>query len=287
MTIKKAQTGTKVAKKPAVKVIKKTTTQAKNTKDAMKMENMRPTGPSVGRVKTTMGSAKNGKSFPDLNKDGKITKADILKGRGVIAQKGTSIKGNSKGYNPKTSPLDNTANKGGYEKKMDTIGKGSTRSARLIDGKGNVLGQERLNSSGSKKMSNTYKKEKTDTESRRKENLEFLESRQASGKAASKSMGTMKKGGTVKKMQYGGKAASMVPMKSGGMMKKAMMGRTMMKSGGKMKKAMMGSSLMGDPMMKSGGKVKKGMHKMPDGSMMKNSSMKSGGKMKKCMQGCK
>lgn len=29
-----------------------------------------------------------GKTFPDLNKDGKITKADILKGRGVIAKKG-------------------------------------------------------------------------------------------------------------------------------------------------------------------------------------------------------
>jgi len=36
--------------------------------------------------------AKNGKSFPDLNKDGKITKADILKGRGVIAKKGASVK---------------------------------------------------------------------------------------------------------------------------------------------------------------------------------------------------
>ena len=36
--------------------------------------------------------AKNGKSFPDLNKDGKITKADILKGRGVIAQKGATVK---------------------------------------------------------------------------------------------------------------------------------------------------------------------------------------------------
>jgi hypothetical protein len=36
--------------------------------------------------------AKNGKSFPDLNKDGKITKADILKGRGVIAKKGMSVK---------------------------------------------------------------------------------------------------------------------------------------------------------------------------------------------------
>jgi hypothetical protein len=32
------------------------------------------------------------KSFPDLNKDGKITKADILKGRGVIAKSGTKMK---------------------------------------------------------------------------------------------------------------------------------------------------------------------------------------------------
>jgi hypothetical protein len=33
-----------------------------------------------------------GKSFPDLNKDGKITKADILKGRGVIAKSGAKMK---------------------------------------------------------------------------------------------------------------------------------------------------------------------------------------------------
>ncbi len=43
--------------------------------------------PKVG----SMGTAKNGKSFPDLNKDGKVTKADILKGRGVIAKKGAKI----------------------------------------------------------------------------------------------------------------------------------------------------------------------------------------------------
>lgn len=39
-----------------------------------------------------MKKAKSGGSFPDLNKDGKITKADILKGRGVIAKKGASVK---------------------------------------------------------------------------------------------------------------------------------------------------------------------------------------------------
>jgi hypothetical protein len=43
-------------------------------------------------TKKKMTKAKNGKSFPDLNKDGKITKADILKGRGVIAKKGASVK---------------------------------------------------------------------------------------------------------------------------------------------------------------------------------------------------
>jgi len=36
--------------------------------------------------------AKKGGSFPDLNKDGKITKADVLKGRGVIAKRGIKIK---------------------------------------------------------------------------------------------------------------------------------------------------------------------------------------------------
>ena len=40
----------------------------------------------------SMTKAKNGKSFPDLNKDGKVTRADILKGRGVIAKKGASVK---------------------------------------------------------------------------------------------------------------------------------------------------------------------------------------------------
>ena len=36
------------------------------------------------------GKAKKG--FPDLNKDGKITKADILKGRGVFKKGGMSKK---------------------------------------------------------------------------------------------------------------------------------------------------------------------------------------------------
>jgi len=51
--------------------------------------------PKSSNISKRLGSpskAKNGKSFPDLNKDGKITKADILKGRGVIAKKGMKIR---------------------------------------------------------------------------------------------------------------------------------------------------------------------------------------------------
>jgi len=49
-----------------------------------------PTKPSVSKV-ATKPKAKSGGSFPDLNKDGKVTKADVLKGRGVIAKKGAKV----------------------------------------------------------------------------------------------------------------------------------------------------------------------------------------------------
>ena len=52
-------------------------------------------GPAKSVSKTVVKAkpkAKNGGSFPDLNKDGKVTKADILKGRGVIAKKGAKVK---------------------------------------------------------------------------------------------------------------------------------------------------------------------------------------------------
>ena len=81
------------------KTVKKSTSTAKekkNLKDASEMKNMRPVfkGPNsqLPMPKNLSGKAKNGKSFPDLNKDGKVTKADILKGRGVIAQKGAKVK---------------------------------------------------------------------------------------------------------------------------------------------------------------------------------------------------
>jgi hypothetical protein len=44
--------------------------------------------PMMAMKKTVkvMPVAKKGKSFPDLNKDGKVTKKDILMGRGVIGK---------------------------------------------------------------------------------------------------------------------------------------------------------------------------------------------------------
>ena len=59
--MKKAQSGVKVTK-----VTKKYTPTAKekqNIKDATQMKNMRPAGPSGGRVKPSYGGAKNGTSM--------------------------------------------------------------------------------------------------------------------------------------------------------------------------------------------------------------------------------
>ena len=43
---------------------------------------MMKVGGNVKKIEKTFG-AKKKKSFPDLNKDGKVTFADVLKGRGV------------------------------------------------------------------------------------------------------------------------------------------------------------------------------------------------------------
>lgn len=107
MSMNKAQAGKKVAKKPVAK--KKTPHPNDDYKDMVDpatgkkgtmggegtippFDKNSPVLPLPGRKAKNMPKAKNGKSFPDLNKDGKITKADILKGRGVIAKKGATIK---------------------------------------------------------------------------------------------------------------------------------------------------------------------------------------------------
>jgi hypothetical protein len=132
--------------------------------------------------------AKNGKSFPDLNKDGKITKADILKGRGVIAKKGKTIK---------------KAQLGGLlDKVVGGLGKSAGGFSKIKD----MFGNSGFGNAGLG-MINSLRKKK-----------------QASAQAPAPAM---KKGGKVaKKMQYGGAAASMVPpmMKKGGATKKCKYG---------------------------------------------------------------
>lgn len=217
-------------KKPVVKVVKKTTVTAKPKtasqrigdltlrdvknagEDALNLSTLGAYGAAKKGIKKLTGmksggvmkKAKSGGSFPDLNKDGKITKADILKGRGIIAkkgatikkaQKGVTMKGNPKGYNVSTSPMKT----GPYEKRLDTIGGGSTKSVRMLSGKGDVLGQERLGTSGATKLGEKFKREKAYTDERRKYNREFLESREATGKAATKSMKKAKCGTKMKK----------------------------------------------------------------------------------------
>jgi hypothetical protein len=110
-TIKKAQYGDRITgrqKKRLGRIAEKNPERAKEVAERMKLRATRrkrgselydSLEPDAGsRVRKSMeeareaskaaSKAKNGKSFPDLNKDGKITKADILKGRGVIKNGG-------------------------------------------------------------------------------------------------------------------------------------------------------------------------------------------------------
>lgn len=104
--IAKAQTGKKVASKMVAgemtgKMYKKSAIDKIGDKQAKELDKVSVYGkgkkPAPGyRKGGTIAKAKDGKGFPDLNKDGKITKADILKGRGVIAKKGAKVSGMKK-----------------------------------------------------------------------------------------------------------------------------------------------------------------------------------------------
>jgi len=69
-----------------------------------------PKSSSVSKRLGSPSKAKNGKSFPDLTGDGKVTKADILKGRGVIAKQGMKVKKAQDGWrqHPKNKQKQNS-----------------------------------------------------------------------------------------------------------------------------------------------------------------------------------
>jgi hypothetical protein len=87
-SIKKAQVGIKAVAKKKAAVDSVDSEMFPGKKVAIKDVRR---GPYITETKKTVVKKKmkdGGKSFPDLNKDGKITKADILKGRGVIKNGG-------------------------------------------------------------------------------------------------------------------------------------------------------------------------------------------------------
>ena len=99
--MKKAQTGAGVPKgmvrgeMSEGKLYKKADADkwGKGMSDAMdRQAGLGKYAPKKAVAKAPVKKAKSGASFPDLNKDGKITKADILKGRGVIAKSGMKMK---------------------------------------------------------------------------------------------------------------------------------------------------------------------------------------------------
>ena len=94
-SIKKAQVGIKAVAKKKAAVDSVDSEMFPGKKVAIKDVRR---GPYITETKKVVAKKKmkdGGKSFPDLNKDGKITKADILKGRGVIKNGGNLKKAKS------------------------------------------------------------------------------------------------------------------------------------------------------------------------------------------------
>ena len=144
-----------------------------------------PKSSSVSKRLGSPSKAKSGGSFPDLNKDGKITKADILVGRGVIkGKKGMKVKKAQVGYKllpgqkpSKEKPVNNY-DKGpifGGNKELPKNKKEASELKRKNDSENSTI-QKSLKSTFDNVNKNRYSK------------------------------GSMKKGGTMKKsMKTGGK----------------------------------------------------------------------------------
>lgn len=96
--IAKAQMGKGVPKNKAMtemgKMVDRKEFLSRQDKMAKAMDEQRKStsAPKKAAPAKKMKNGGKAKSFPDLNKDGKVTKADILKGRGVIAKKGATMK---------------------------------------------------------------------------------------------------------------------------------------------------------------------------------------------------
>jgi hypothetical protein len=169
-------------------------------------------------------NAKNGKSFPDLNKDGKITKADILKGRGVIAKKGAKVKKAQAGKS-----IDST---GIYKKRAEDAGNKLLKDDVRNFGK-NI--KDFATKQADLKRYQRKGKPGFDEQGNRKPlSLKFkLKRAQAGLTASNKRVGPIDPKGAWTKVQEQTIAGKKTPVS---LKKDKQLGATKMKSGGKMKK---------------------------------------------------
>lgn len=143
--------------------------------------------------------AKSGGSFPDLNKDGKITKADVLVGRGVIkAKKGKTVKKAQLG-----GLLDKLAGgigkkAGGFSRIKDMFGNSGFGGRGLMGAMSGLLAKR-------KKQATTQAPQQTPAPAAMKKGgkLKKQAAVAIAMKKAGKTPKTMKSGGKMKKCAYG------------------------------------------------------------------------------------
>lgn len=110
-----------------------------------------PKSSSVSKRLGSPSKAKNGKSFPDLNKDGKITKADILKGRGVIAKKGMKVKKAQAGIMQSQAPVRKGASRKPILGLRKAVVNEGINNADVMDPKFDPMKMQKLRASATKK----------------------------------------------------------------------------------------------------------------------------------------
>ena len=79
-----------------------TAKESKNLKDATEMKNMRPTGPKTGRVKPTMGGAKNGKTMKKAQDGGYLDATEMIPKAGPMVKTKVKERSPSGDYVKKT-----------------------------------------------------------------------------------------------------------------------------------------------------------------------------------------
>lgn len=101
-------------------------------------------------------------------------------GNGLPTSLNNGSAGNQEGYNPVTSPLPNTVNKGGYEKTLDT----TNDLVILRGGDKKEISRARKNSPEADEITRKFNVEQTNTNTSRSNNTFFLESKKNIGVTA-------------------------------------------------------------------------------------------------------